>query len=127
MTGVELYLAGKAVEGAAKGIAGTLVQHKLQNAANQKSPDVNLENCFRGPDGKRYCAVDEKLGSQNRVNRTSIREPDPLHRQPEIPPADFTEPAAKPWEEDSQTDSIEIDSFSDESTTFDDPTRFQSS
>lgn len=126
MTGVELYLAGKAVEGAAKGIAGTLAQHKLQNTASQ-SPAVNLENCFRGPDGKRYCAVDEKFGSQNRLNRTSIREPDPLQSQPEIPPADFTEPVTKPWEEDFQTDSIEIDSFPDESTTFDDQTRFQPS
>lgn len=118
---VELYLAGKAVEGAAKGVAGTLVQHKLQNTANQKPPAVNLENCFRGPDGQRYCAVDD--GHQHPVDRTGVREPDPLQRQPEVPPTDFTEPASEPWEQDLQTDTFEFDSFSDERTTFEDQTR----
>lgn len=88
----EEYLAGKAVEGLAKGASSTLLKHRFRSSNNQNSPISKPDKGFWGEDGQLYCPVNKVPKQQRQVNDTTVREQDPLQRQAEIPPIDYTEP-----------------------------------
>ena len=76
----EDYFVGKAVEGAAKGVASTLIKNEF-TPDNSDSPISNPEDCFWGADGQLYCPVNKVPQQQHTLDDTKVYSQDPYCRE----------------------------------------------